>query len=112
MAENKPKPSPWTNPEHYEKEEIPVEPQREKSLREYIELKLSESGFAVDQDPEGILVWPRGRDAGGASYVIGERKNTYVILKATGPFSRKKTKAAMNSYLQQWVSMYNIGARK
>ena len=83
----------------------------EKTLREFIETQLSASGFAVDQHSEGILAWPRGRDSSAANFVIGERKDTYVIVKGDGTFTRRKIQKSMNGYLQNWVNMYNMGAR-
>lgn len=83
----------------------------ERTLREYIQIQLSSAGFAVDEDAEGIKAWPRGRDPGAATFVIGERKSTYVVIKGEGKFTRRKIQSAMNGYLQNWVNMYNMGAR-
>lgn len=83
----------------------------ERTLREYIEMQLSASGFAVDQAEDDILAWPRGRDPSHANYVIGERNGTYVVVKAVGAFNRKKIKTAMAGYLQNWANLYNMGAR-
>jgi len=108
------KPSPWEHPELYEKgEPIHVEPERERSLREYIEMQLSASGFAVDQHPDGIQAWPRGSTPDINSYVIGHKGDVFVVKSAKGSlFTRKKTKMAIDQYLKQWAGMYKIGARK
>ena len=105
------KPSPWEHPELYEKGEVPAEPARERSLREYIEMQLSASGFAVDQHPDGILAWPRGTSSEINSYVIGPKGNVFVVKSAKGSFTRKKTKMAMDMYLKNWSDLYKIGAR-
>ena len=112
MDDKKFKPSAWEHPEFYEKAENLIEPQRERSPREFIEIRLSESGFAVDLSPGGdIIAWPRGTNSSAASYVIGQRGNTYVVKEAKGGFARAKVKKAMGSYLQGWIAQYNIGAR-
>ena len=107
------KPSPWEHPEIYEKMEVePEEPKRDRSLREFMEIKLSSAGFAVDMAPGGdILAWPRGTNISEASYIIGQRGDIFVVKSATGAFARSKIKKAMDMYLKQWYALYKMGLR-
>lgn len=106
------KPSAWENPEYYESADIPIEPQRERTLQEFIQIKLFESGFSIDNHPDGILAWPRNADPDVNSYVIGPKKDIFAVKSAKGTFTRKKTRQAMDAYLKNWCDLYKIGARK
>lgn len=74
-------------------------------------MKLSLNGFALDNHPEGILIWPRGVDPKEAAAVVTQRGDEFVATKGEGAYGRKKTMSALNMYLKQWSVQYQAGAR-
>lgn len=83
----------------------------EATLIEFIEGKLSINGFAMEEIPQGIKAWPRGDSPETANFIISQRGEEFVAIKGEGAYSRKKTIAAINTYLKQWSVMYQAGAR-
>lgn len=98
-----------------------------KTPAEHIAMKLSISGFALEQMDDGsIKAWPRGQDPGGINLVIhplpsteefirwygslkgsGVEKDTAVAKKyiaGTGRWASVKTRSFFAHNLAQWIA--------
>lgn len=111
MPEKEYTPSPWEHPEKYKefREEHPRK--RERSLSEYLIMKLSAAGFAIEEvDDKSMRIWVRGGDP-NTYYVIRQTDDTYKIVESAGAFNTAKNRKVLSSNLAQWISWYKSGVR-
>jgi hypothetical protein len=79
-------------------------------LLDYIALKLTTGGFALDQTDNKLVAWVRGGAPEEGRLVIGVQKGECRVLENSGHFSGSRKREFLQQQVDRWCAERKLGA--